>query len=150
MKRLLHWIISIFIVLVTLTGILLLIAWTYRDQLANKVLEEINQRVEAKVTFDSYALSPFRYFPDMSLSVRGLTIAGSEIFSGDTLVNIENLYVEVDLWSLVKPPFRVESVQINQANIRAKTGGRSGQLVDLSRGFIQFSRTRAIRESFGF
>jgi hypothetical protein len=120
MKRLFRWMRSILITLSILVGLLLLTAWIYRDKLVNKLLDEINQQVEADVAFDSYTFSPFRNFPDMSLAIRGLSIAGREPFAGDTLMYMGKLYVEVDLWSLIKPPFRVESIQINTANIRAK------------------------------
>lgn len=99
---------------------LVLTAWLYRDQLADKVLREINQKIEADVSFTSYQLSPFRHFPDMTLSINDLSVVGRDAFFKDTLLTVGELGVEVDLWSFFRPPFTVESIELDRAKVLAK------------------------------
>jgi hypothetical protein len=120
MKKIIRRTLLILGIPILLIAILVLTAWLYRDQLAERVLDEINQKIEADVSFSSYQLSPFRHFPDMTLSVNDLSLVGRDAFVEDTLFSVGKLGVEVDLWSLFRPPFIVESVELDRAKVLAK------------------------------
>jgi hypothetical protein len=120
MKKYFRRLVLIFSIPVLLAGILVLTAWIFRDELASKIFEELNQQIDAKLEYKSYQLSPFRQFPDMSLQINGLNVVGNHDFEGDTLIDIAALNIRVDLWSLFRPPFMIESLTLRNALIHAK------------------------------
>ncbi|HEX7980396.1 MAG TPA: hypothetical protein VF461_17465, partial [Gemmatimonadaceae bacterium] len=112
---------SVAVVLVLLA----LLPLVFGERIAQRVQVEVNRNVNARVSWRSASLSFFRSFPNLSLSLDDLSIAGAPggRFQQDTLAAIPHLRVVLNLGSV----------------IRSVTGGGGTQLV--IRG-IQLDRPR--------
>jgi len=79
-----------------ITGIIILllaislfaIPYFFKDQIKRKITEAINEKVDAKVSFDDADLSFFKSFPLANVSVDKLLIINKAPFEGDTLVSM--------------------------------------------------------------
>jgi hypothetical protein len=73
----------------------------FRGRIETALREAINRSVDARVAWDAIDLGLIRDFPDVSLRVQGLSVAGTGVFAGDTLVTMRELRVALGLGSVV-------------------------------------------------
>ncbi len=117
-----------FLVLIIGTAIVLNV---YEDDIRKKVEEEINSRIEAVVEFDKLDLSLWRHFPNVTLTLSELSIAGRDAFSGDTLLSAPQFHVELSTLSFFKGEIDLRSIQLVEPDIlvRVLKNGNANYLI---------------------
>jgi len=96
------------------------IPYFFRDQIIQKIKEEINKNVNAQVDFTDFSLSLFRSFPDFNLQLEGLSVIGKEPFKGDTLAYIPKFGLTLDLMSVFRgDAYEVKKIALLQPTINA-------------------------------
>jgi hypothetical protein len=106
------------VVLLVLVAAMVAIPYFFKDQIKAKVLETINQKVDAKVSFEDVDLSLFSNFPNATVKLDKLLIVNKEPFAGDTLVSFGKL----DLKMSVKELFKSENEPIEIDGIFSENG----------------------------
>ena len=109
-----------------IVGILLLllvisalaIPYFFKDQIKDRILTSINEKVDAKVAFADADLSLFRNFPNASVSIEKLSIINKAPFEGDTLVSFEELNLKMS----IKELFNSDNEPMNIDGISSKNG----------------------------
>ena len=72
-------------ILLLLTAIALFaIPYFFKDQIKAKIAQAINEKVDAKVSFEDADLSLFKNFPNANVSLTKLLIINKAPFEGDT------------------------------------------------------------------
>ncbi len=94
--------IIILISIVFLAGVIVAIPFLFKDKIIAKVKTEINNKLNVTVEFSDFDLSIFRSFPNLSLGLDKLSVVGQGDFEKDTLANIEKLYLNIDIMSVIK------------------------------------------------
>ena len=110
-------------VLLLLLGLLLVLPLLFRDRIAQRVKAEVNTSVNARVDWRDVGLTFFRDFPNLTLTLDGLTAANVGRFEGDTLAAVRHLRVVLDLASVVGnvmggKPIVVRAVELDQPRLR--------------------------------
>src|ERR687884_1687994 len=82
-------------------AILLVLPLLFRDRIAQRVKADVNRNLDARVDWRDVGLSFFRNFPNLTLTLDGLTTVGVGRFQGDTLAAVRHLRVVVDLASVL-------------------------------------------------
>jgi hypothetical protein len=112
-------ILGIIVVIIIVAAILLPIV--FKGKIVDIAKTEINKNVNAKVEFADFSLSLFKSFPNFNFGIQGLTISGMDIFEGDTLANIGNIDITLDLMSVVSgDKFEISRIGIDNAKIYVK------------------------------
>ena len=109
------------ITLITLLSIITLlfaIPYFFKDQINAKILESINNSVDAKVAFVEADLSLLKSFPQANVTIEKLSIINNAPFKGDTLVYLG----ELNLRMSVKELFKSKDEAINIEAINSKDG----------------------------
>jgi len=75
--------------------------------------EQINNNLNARADFNKLSLSLLRSFPNVSVGIKDLYIAGINEFEGDTLFSVRSFEVVVDLVSAIK----MENIKIKRIAI---------------------------------
>lgn len=95
------------IILKVFLGIIILIFVTllvfpifFKDKIKTKVVQVINESVNATVDFSNYKLGFFRNFPNITFSLEGITVTGKDIFENDTLLSLKSADMIFNLASL--------------------------------------------------
>ncbi|PIE84369.1 MAG: hypothetical protein CSA07_02385 [Bacteroidia bacterium] len=88
------------LVVLLVVGAAIAIPVFFKPRILEFAQGQINQRVNAEVSFTDVDISIFRGFPDLYVSLDGLSVVNKGAFEGDTLVSFDRLAVEVDLFSL--------------------------------------------------
>lgn len=79
-----------------------------------------NEMLEAKVSLGDVSMNFFSDFPNASLGVKDVAIVGINDFSGDTLANVGELDVVINLVSLFGDSYEINEVELNDATLNAK------------------------------
>src|SRR6478735_7550597 len=74
----------------------------FGDRIAQRVQVEVNKNVNARVSWKHAGLSFFRNFPNLSLTLDDLAIAGVGRFQNDTLAAMPHLRVVLNLGSVLR------------------------------------------------
>jgi hypothetical protein len=94
------------------------IPYFFKDQINAKILESINENVDAKVDFATADLSLFKSFPQANITVEKLSVINKAPFEGDTLVYLG----EINLKMSIKELFKGKEETINIEAISSKNG----------------------------
>ena len=88
------------ITLLAIIVIIIILPFAFKGKIEEKVKEEVNNSLNAKVNWTGYGLSLFRSFPDFSVKLTGLTVVGIDEFEEDTLLNMKTFYASINLMSV--------------------------------------------------
>jgi len=88
----------------------------FKEQIRAKVVQVINESVNATVKFDDYRLGFFRNFPNLTFSLNGVSVVGVGKFQNDTLSAFKSFNLVFNLKSLFgKSGYEVKSILVDQA-----------------------------------
>ena len=109
-------VLGVLLVLIALVPVL------FAGRIAARAKTAVNDAVEARVDWRSASLSLFGDFPNLTLDLDDLTIAGTRRFAGDTLAKVRRLGVVLDLGSVLRnlrrnDPVVVRSIELDQPRI---------------------------------
>lgn len=90
------------ITLVLLVILLALAPFMFKGKIIRMVKDAANENIEAHLDFDeSISISLFRNFPQLSITIRDLSVVGKAPFEGDTLFYAETLRTVVNTMSVI-------------------------------------------------
>lgn len=99
----------------------------FKKEIDAKIKSSINESVNAKVDFKDLDLTLISSFPNMGIKINNLTILGIDSFAKDTLANIEQVQLNVNLMSVIKgETYEIKSINLEEPRILAKVL-KSGQ-----------------------
>ncbi|MGC8865591.1 MAG: AsmA-like C-terminal region-containing protein [Bacteroidales bacterium] len=100
------------LVVIVLLALLLTLPLLFSGKIKQAVKDQAATYIDAKVDFGKISLSLIRNFPNLSLSVYDLTLAGNGKFEGDTLTRVPRLTLVVDLFSAIKgSTYEIKSIK---------------------------------------
>lgn len=118
MKKILLTIAIIFAVLLVAAAA---VPYLFKDQIVAKVKSVINQKLNAKVDFKAFDLTLIRSFPKMGIRLNDLSVVGVDSFAYDTLANVKQLQLDLNLMSVIKgETYEINSVNLQEPTILAK------------------------------
>ncbi|SDK66144.1 AsmA family protein [Catalinimonas alkaloidigena] len=99
-----------------------LIPVLFKDQIKAQVDKALAESLKADVYYsaDDFQLSLFRHFPNASVGLKNFGVVGRDQFAGDTLVNVGEFELVLNLMSLFGDQITVNSVVLDQPRILAK------------------------------
>ena len=100
MKKILI-VIAAFVVLVLLAAVLVPVI--FKDDIKNAIDTEMSNSLDANVYYDTdkVSITLFSHFPNLTLRLSEFGIAGKDLFTGDTLVDVRDFEITVDLMSAI-------------------------------------------------
>lgn len=100
---------------------IVILPFVFQGKIKEAVIREANKSLNATLGFNSVNLSLIRSFPDFSLRLKGLTIAGINEFEGDTLASIPDLRLTIDLMSVFRGnSYEIETVALDRPVFKVK------------------------------
>lgn len=114
-------IITIAIVFAVLLAAAAAVPFLFKDQIVAKVKSVINEKVNAKVDFKEFDLTLIRSFPKLGIKLNDLSVIGVDSFAQDTLANIKQLQLNLNLMSVIKgETYEINTVHLQEPTILAK------------------------------
>jgi hypothetical protein len=112
---------KIFAILILVILILLFVLpFAFRGKIIKIAKDQINSSLNARADFDNLSISLFRHFPDLSVGVKNMYIAGIDDFEGDTLFSANSINVVVDIVSAIKmKDIQIKRIYVDKPRIYA-------------------------------
>lgn len=121
-----------------ITGIIFLVLiialvsapFLFKNTIKTKILEAVNESINADVAFDKVSLNLFSNFPNANISLENLKVINRAPFQGDTLVYANHLSLKVNLKDIVfkadNEPYKLLGFAIENAlvNIHLNNEGK--------------------------
>ena len=109
------------IVLVVLFAAAACIPLLFKKEIVAKVKSSINDKVNANVDFKEFDLSLISSFPNLGIKLNDLAIVGVDSFAKDTLANIKQLQINLNLMSVINGgTYEINAIKLNEPTIYAK------------------------------
>lgn len=104
---------------------LLILPLLFKDRIAEGARSALGRAVDAEVDWGGLGVTFFRDFPNLTLTLRDLTVVGADPFQGDTLAEVGSFRVVLDLFSVVgalreRGPVVVRSIRVDGADVRLR------------------------------
>ncbi len=106
-------------VIAALAGLLLISPILLKDKAKDIAVVTINDMLNAEVYLDDVSISFFKNFPNASVTAEKFGIIGKDHFAGDTLANVGELTVVVNVSSLLSESYQINKVQLKDAYLNA-------------------------------
>ncbi|MFP4047229.1 MAG: AsmA-like C-terminal region-containing protein [Bacteroidales bacterium] len=108
------------IVIIVVLGLMIALPFFFKGDIMRHTKFVLNEKLDATVEFTDVKLSLFRHFPNLSVSLRDLSVTGKEQFAEDTLVSFNSFDATVDLISLFGDNLDVRGVYLIEPRVHAK------------------------------
>jgi hypothetical protein len=108
------------IIIAVILLILIVTPFLFKGKIMAIAKQQINKNVNAKVEFSELGLSFIKNFPNASVSLKKLTVAGIGDFERDTLLKLNSFDVRVDIISAIKMEnVKIKGIVIDRPEIYA-------------------------------
>jgi|WetSurSiteA1Bulk_404760.scaffolds.fasta_scaffold01168_5 hypothetical protein len=101
------------IVIATLLLLIFVLPFAFQGKIMKIAKDQLNSNLNARADFENLSLSLFRSFPNVSVGMKNLHVAGIGEFEGDTLFSVRSLDVVIDLISAIQ----MENIKIKRISI---------------------------------
>lgn len=109
-----------FFTVIALLIIIILIPVFFKKPIMNKVKEEINNSLNAKVEFSDFTLSLIRGFPNFYVALENMSVVGIGEFENDTLMAFNKFSAKIDLISAIKMEnIKIKSIFLDKPSVFA-------------------------------
>jgi|GEM_PF-40623 len=115
--RIAKWLGISFVILIIA---LLVSPYLFKGKIIQFIKDTANENLNATLDFDNVDLSLITTFPKFALSIDNLSITGKDEFEGLKLANIKNTALKLNLMSVIKGDYTVNSVVIDGADVYVK------------------------------
>lgn len=108
---------------ISLLVILLLLAvlpFLFKDKVKEAVISEVNDMLNAELYMGDLSMNFFTNFPNASVSIENFGVIGKDEFEGDTLADINKIKAVIDLSSLFKESYVINSIEVINPTLHAK------------------------------
>lgn len=113
--------IGIVLFLVLFIGALVAIPFIFKGKINTILKEEVNKKLNAKVDYGDFSFSLLRSFPNLHFNLEDFVVVGKNEFKGDTLTHIPNLYLTVDVKSVINGgPYKFLYLKLVEPGVNAK------------------------------
>jgi len=147
-------IIGIFLGIVFL--LLLLAPILFKGSLEDLLKKNINQNLNAKVTWEELDLSLFKSFPNAAVVLKNFSVVNNAPFQGDTLASGESLKLDIGISQLFKKnneTIKIDALQLDNAliNIKVDSLGRANYDIAINKEASENSKINdSISDGFTF
>ncbi|MDN3587347.1 AsmA-like C-terminal region-containing protein [Pedobacter aquatilis] len=118
LKKIIIIVISLFVLLLVAAAAIPLF---FKKEINAKIKSSINKNVNAKVDFKELNLSLISSFPNLGIKINNLSIIGIDSFDKDTLANVKQLQLNVNLLSVLKgETYQINSINLEEPKVFAK------------------------------
>ena len=112
MKKFIKIFLSVLLIFIL---IIALVPLLFKSQIVEKVKQEVNKNILAKVDWDDFSVSLLTGFPDLKVKMKNLSVVGINKFEGDTLIAMKDFAIKLDLMKVLRGDIVVKSILLNKA-----------------------------------
>ncbi len=109
------------IVFVLLIGFIAAAPFIFKDEIRKAVDKQIENNVNATVSLGDFGITFFRNFPNLTISLSDFSVVGKDEFNGDTLMDVRNFRIVLNLASVISgDEYQIRKIILDEPRIHAK------------------------------
>ncbi|MEX2370050.1 MAG: hypothetical protein WD578_03510 [Bacteroidales bacterium] len=144
LRNIFKWLLRIVLGLVSLVVLFVLLFYLFRGKITEKTVDYVNELQPGVVSIEKLNLSPFMKFRDISLQLKGFQystgLSGTGLYDSVPVLRMENLFVSLDIVSLIKGQYKISRVSIRTGEINYMVGTDSISNIEKALG-IRFGES---------
>jgi len=138
------------ITLVSILALLIILPFAFKGKIKSAIIEAANENLNARFNFEDVSLSLIKNFPNLHLTIEGISIENTGDFEGVTLAKIEKIETVIDLSSLFGDEYKIRKLGLNRPvfDVRVMADGRANY--DIAKASADTTDTAADEPSTPF
>jgi cell division septum initiation protein DivIVA len=109
------------IVIIIVLALLIILPFAFKGKIMTAAKKAINENLNAKVEFTDLGISLIRNFPNVTVTVESLSVAGIDKFEKDTLFSAPDLRLTLDLMSVIRgKAYEVRKISANDSRVKLR------------------------------
>lgn len=135
MKKLFKWVVILLAILLSLVLVAaIVIPMVYLDDIETMVQEQVNESINAQVSWEDMDLSILSSFPSLTLQLKGVSVKNNAPFEGVELANIEQVDFRLALLSVLGDNISIEEIGLRtpRLDVRVLEDGTANYDITLS------------------
>ncbi len=109
------------IIVTLLIATVIALPFIFKGKIIQKIKDESNKNLNAKMDFASFDVSIISTFPDFKFTLNKFYLAGIKEFEGDTLISLNTLEINVNFMSVINgSQYKINSILLDHPTILAK------------------------------
>ncbi|UKN02091.1 AsmA family protein [Paracrocinitomix mangrovi] len=113
-KRLIIWLI---LAPILLFFTVVLIVYIKQDAIVQELISDLNEDFVGKIEIEDSHVSPFENFPYISIDLDNVKIYEDKDSNKDPIVEVEDLYVGFDIWTLLSGSYDIKLIELKKGFI---------------------------------
>jgi hypothetical protein len=113
-KRLIIWLI---VIPVFLFSLLIGILFWKQDAIVQELITTLNKDFKGQFELKGSHISPFANFPYISIDLEELTLYEDKTKTGTPVIDIHDVYVGFDIWTLITGNFEIKAIKLKDGSI---------------------------------
>jgi hypothetical protein len=93
------------------------VVYYHQDELIQKLISEVNERIEGAMTIEEVRLTPFKNFPYVSIDLRKVKFYESKDTSQHPIYAFEDVYVGFDIKEVIAGNYDIKSIRLEQGHL---------------------------------
>jgi hypothetical protein len=120
LKKISKLFLYLFLSVILLTGVVVGLAYVFKDSIIQLFVNEANKRIATKVTVDKIDIEFWQTFPYFSLDFKNIVVYEAIQNSTQKFAQAENLYVSLSFRDLLNREYKIKKLYIKNGNFNFK------------------------------
>lgn len=116
-KRLFRFFIWLLLIPVILFLVVVFLLYTHQKELVQKGLKILNEDFSGELVIKGSHISPFHHLPDVCIDLESVAIYGDKLRKGKPILEVKDVFVCFNLWSIVNGKYIIKSVELTKGHI---------------------------------
>ncbi|WP_187696517.1 AsmA-like C-terminal region-containing protein [Xanthovirga aplysinae] len=101
------------------------LVFVYQEDIIQKVLKEVNNRIETKIWFKKISVDPLGNFPEVTVSAQEVRVSGG--IQEDSLLVSKNIKLTLNLYDLIRRDFQFKRLKLQNGGLYMRVDARGNK-----------------------
>ena len=117
-KKFWKWFIGILIILpILLFTLTVTLVYYNQESIVQHFVKTANEDFKGQISVKGSHIAPFANFPYISIDIEGFSVHEDKDLEKIAVVDIQDLYIGFDLWTMLSGDFNIKSIKLENGNI---------------------------------
>lgn len=108
---------GILLIPLLLFAVLSIVVIVKKDAIVQKLIATLNDDFKGTIVIRENRIAPFENFPYISIDLKGFQVFETKDLQSAPIIDLEDVYVGFDLWTIVRGEFDIKTIKLKQGLI---------------------------------
>ncbi|SMG46969.1 AsmA-like C-terminal region [Marivirga sericea] len=117
-KKWIKIVVTAFVIFFVTIAVVISLAYSHQDTVVKEMVAKVNHDFEGRLEINGSHISPFQNFPYISIDLENVKIFESKADSAEMLLDIEDIYLGFDIWTIIQGSFEAKKIKFSNGYIK--------------------------------